>query len=299
MTLEHVPPKTLGGLTRCLTCTNCNSNAGRHLDQAASMMDRAAKDQQAGRGMKVELDVFGTKHTTYFSPGGGANPKLAAKLASDPSGPLRNHKFLLVTEMTRGPVWDVSKGITMRVKQPPANRIAVSWLRSAYLLMFSFLGQAGYRYAESEAIRPIREQIMKPHEELVPCLLCNLPPSFSSHRNLIILNNQQQPFCWIVKVDSMAVLLPHGGTASHYIEVVDIPDQIHIREWRGWTPATFGKTFSIELGLREDSPHAGADLFGREFTVTEGDLERQCIIVNQQGLVSTIMPVGPLRRRTN
>ena len=43
-------------------------------------------------------------------------------------------------------------------------------------MVFSLLGKGGYRYAESEAIRPIREQIMKPDKELVPFPLWDLSP---------------------------------------------------------------------------------------------------------------------------
>ena len=292
VTLEHVPPKAVGGFVRCLTCTNCNRNAGQNLDQAASMIYSAAKDRESGRGEKVELDIWGTKHTTYLSPAGGANPKLAAKLASDPSNPLANADPVLLTEVKRGPVFDVSKGITITGIRPPADKVMVSWLRSAYLLMFSFLGQAGYRYAESDSISLIREQIMNPSDRLVPCLLYELPPSFSSHKHLIILKNRQPPFCWFVKVDNMAVLMPQGGTVKHYKEVVEMPDDIRLPDRPIWTPVAFGKNNSLDIDLPEDSPHASVDLFGHEFRGTVGGSERQFIIVNQQGLVVTIKLVN-------
>ena len=40
VTLEHVPPKALGGSVLCLTCAPCNAGAGGSLDQAAATMNR-------------------------------------------------------------------------------------------------------------------------------------------------------------------------------------------------------------------------------------------------------------------
>ena len=302
VTLEHVPPKTLDGTVRCLTCSDCNRSAGQSLDQAVGLSDRTTRDREAGRGVRVELDVFGTKHTTFFSPDGIAKIGLDSKLASSTNmknflGKMSGHRFHLLTEMKRGPIWDVSKGITLTIKRPRPNHTAVSWLRSAYLLVFSLLGRSGYRYAESEAIRPIREQIMNPDDELLPWLLCDVS-RLRLPNELIIMNNWKQLFCWIVKVGSMGVFLPHGSTSNHCREVLKMPDQIVPTEFRGWHPAAFGKSVSCELTLHEDSTHANADLFGHELTIPSGELERQCIVVNQQGLVCTIMPFGPTRRRS-
>ena len=40
VTLEHVPPKSLGGQARCLTCRPCNARAGDTIDQVAAMTKR-------------------------------------------------------------------------------------------------------------------------------------------------------------------------------------------------------------------------------------------------------------------
>ena len=301
VTLEHVPPKTLGGSVRCLTCANCNRSASRNLDQAAAMMNSAMIDQKDGRGTKVLLDVCGTKHTTYFSQDGAANSEPVRRLASSLSArtlrkQLSGRKILLFAELKRGPDWDVSKGITLSIKQPARHHVLVSWLRSAYLLVFSLLGRAGYRYAESEAIRPIREQIMKPDDELVPSLLCDLSP-LSSFNDLIIMNNQHRPFCWIVKVGNLGMLLPRGSTAKHYTEVVELPDQINIgRKWRAWRPASFGKQFSFELTLREGSDQVDKELFGNELTVPAGEYEQRCVVANQQGSICDFLPFAPATR---
>ena len=302
VTLEHVPPKALSGSVRCLTCTDCNQSAGRSLDQAVALRNNAIRDRELGRGIKMEIDVCGTKHTTYFSPEGIAKDSLDSRIAISPNArrlvsELPGRKFLLLAELKRGPVWDVSKGITLTIKQPQPNRVAVSLLRSAYLLVFSLLGRVGYRYAESEAVRPIREQIMKPEDELVPSLLCDVS-RLKAPNELIIMNNWQRPFCWLVKIGNMGVFLPHGGTAEHYRAVLEMPDQIKPIGLLGWHPSKFGTNGLFDLSLRKDSTQVGNDLFGQEVTIAGDGFERKCIVVNQQESLCTFMPSSPTVRRT-
>ena len=304
-TIEHVPPRAVGGSARCLTCIDCNHSAGRSLDQAAATRNKAIRDIETGRGMKVVIDVCGTKHTSYLSPDGVVKNDLDTRLANNPNvesllnkTELSGRKTVLLAEMTRGPDWDVSKGISLSTRKPSAHRIAVSWLRSAYLLVFCLLGPSGYRYAESEAIRPIRDQIMSPDLEIVPSLLCDVS-MLKLPNELIVINNWQKPYCWVVKIGDLGVLLPHGGTAEHYLEVRDMPDKIRPKGVIGWFPSRFGASNSAELSLREDSMHVGRDHFGQEITIAHGDLERKCVLVNQQELLGTFLPSSPVVRRTD
>ena len=52
-------------------------------------------------------------------------------------------------------------------KFPKLRLAVVSHLKSAYLSVFSLLGRHGYRYAESKALLPVRQQIMNPGEEVI------------------------------------------------------------------------------------------------------------------------------------
>lgn len=302
VTLEHAPPKTSGGSVKCLTCATCNSSAGRKLDRAAEKMNRAIMDREAGLGRKVVVNAFGSQETGYFSAD-GLDPEAIRRLPGSPDAKQLRESFLqqmdgkeivLLVEVMRCPSskWGANKGITIPTpKEPLVNHALVSWLRSAYLLVFSLLGQGGYQYAESEAIRPIREQIMKPDEEIAPPRLWNL--SSPSPKDLIAIQNRRQPFCWIVKIGSMVGLLPHGGTVNHYGEVVELADQIKtLGDLRGLVglrcrPTSFGQR--LELSLREDSGQVDQDLFGRELIVPVGEHERRYVVANQQGLIGTFL----------
>ena len=288
---------------KCLTCSDCNKSAGRFLDQAVAMRYKAIRDRQAGRGTKVEIDICGSKHTTYLSPSGVRKSQLDSRLASNPNVKCfldkmesKGQKTVLLAEMTRGPNWDVSKGLTLSTKMPSTHQVAVSWLRSAYLQVFCLLGPAGYGFAKSEAIEPIRQQIMNPEEELVPSLLCDISRS-NMPKQLILVNKWQRPFCWVVKIEDHGILLPHGGSADHYREVQELHDIIIPKGFIGWYPIKFGSSESFDLTLRKNSHHLGRDLFGQEITISNDDFERKCMVVNQQGLLGTYLPSSRVVRR--
>lgn len=304
VTLEHVPPKALGGQVRCLTCADCNASAGRTVDQAAAKLERAIQDTKSGRGEKVELDIFGTKHTTFLTPKGITKTQLHPQLL----GNSRAHSFLeemerkgqktiLIAEITRGPNWDVSKGITLTSKLPTVQQVAVSQLRSAFLLVFCLLGTAGYRFATSGALEPIRKQIMHPEREQIPSLLYNIGET-RLPKVAILANTWQQPFCWFVKVGEFGIVLPHGGSADHYSEVQALPEQMKPKISAGWYPTKFGVSMAFDMTLREDSPHAGQDLFGREMTISREGFERKIMVVNQDGLVGTFLPSSKVTKAT-
>ena len=59
VTLEHVPIKALGGQARCLTCGNCNDQAGRGIDQVAAMR---AQDR-----FGVTVNILGERDTFMLS----------------------------------------------------------------------------------------------------------------------------------------------------------------------------------------------------------------------------------------
>lgn len=130
---------------------------------------------------------------------------------------------------------------------------------TAYLLVFSLLGPSGYRYAESDATRSIRDQIAHPDRDLVPSLLCDFSP-YPMPQDAIAIQDSAQPHCWIVKMGAIGVILPRGGSYEHFKEVIDLPDQIRSLK-RLWRPAPFGRTPSIELSLRPDSGLHTMDLF--------------------------------------
>lgn len=302
VTLEHVPPKAVGGFVMCLTCTQCNAHAGGTVDQALAMVDR----EMSGGGAKVSLNIFGTKHTTRFLPDAAAVRKRIAKLSVRNPGvkdcerkmKSEGREFVLLTEIKRGPIWDPGAGISMTTMRPQWDRVAVSWMRTAYLMVFSLLGKGGYRYAESEAVRPIREQLLNPDEKRETCSFWDLSSldlsSLSTSKNLIVMARREDPSGWIVKLDRIGVMLPQGGTAEKQLGVTELANQLTIkrRNLLSWKPAKFGRQWSVEVVLRDDTKHTGRELFGRELRIPVGEHERRLVVANQDGLTVTFLPIN-------
>ena len=296
VSIEHVPPKSVGGVERCLTCSSCNEGAGRIIDQAAAMRNRAIVDAESGRGVKLEIDVCGTKRTTYLSPVGlkkrNLNPTLArsplvdklfSELQSD------GQEVVMLAEFTKGIDFDLGKGITISSKNPSKQYIEVSWLKSAYLLVFCLLGKYGYRYAESESIIPIREQIMNPDEEIVTRAIRTRFPA-TLPKEVIFINKHQTPYCWTVKIGDACVFLPHDGNKMVFEEMENLPDNVNFRLEMGWYPKKFGEGNSIELPLRSGLELEYRNLFGQELTIEQGDFEYKFMVVSQNGLTCTFLP---------
>ena len=194
VTLEHAPPKTLGGVEMCLTCTSCNRSAGSSLDQAAALAHRIGEEQSAGHGVRVLLEVCGIKRTTYFRPEGfrGAGSSLARNPAAKQLlSELPGQDVVVAAEFRKGPGWDLSKGIAIRKIEPDWNQVHASWVRSAYLMVFSLLGVSGNRYAMSGSVAPIRDQIVNGVLHASPRILGEFP-RMGLAGNLILMNIDEQ-----------------------------------------------------------------------------------------------------------
>ncbi|MEA2063040.1 MAG: hypothetical protein U9P14_05030 [Gemmatimonadota bacterium] len=160
LTLEDVPPKSVGGRPLVLTCKTCNNTCGYVLDSHI----RAGRDLQeiaeGKRDVPVRLSQFG--HTisarATFGPGNVLIAGIPEK--SDPKA----HKALFekldaaVTTGSRG--WNMKLEFSNRHNQ---RREAVGWLRVAYLYAFAALG---YNFILRPELDRIREQIRKPDEAI-------------------------------------------------------------------------------------------------------------------------------------
>ena len=289
VTLEHAPPKTLGGREVCLTCERCNSQASATSDQAVK---RSKSPQQ------LRFDVNGTIRSARFWPDGIPPSRMPYGFGTSPAAKAAKRELSKQTIVAAtGPIQfdrpTTIKEISVSQNKATPRYVELSYLRSAYLLVFSLLGKSGYVYTESEAVRPIRKQIMSPDAEAGPSLVRSYA-SKRSPRNLITLRNNERPFFWSVRFDDgVCVLLPHGGTEYHYRQIVELPEERKIQGWE-WEWRRFGAVHVDRWSPIRQS-RVGADgLFGREYvTVSDDGWEQRWIVVNEVG---DAMLVGPRDR---
>ena len=285
-TLEHAPPKAVGGREVCLTCQSCNGLASATSDQA---MRRSASPPE------LEIDVNGTKRTARFWPDGIPPSRMPYRFGSSAAAKeaereLGTDTVVAATQPIQFDETTMIEKILVAPKAPNARYVEVSYLRSAYLLVFSLLGSSGYVYARSAALRPIREQILNPDEEVATSLIRGLP-SGSASGTVITLRNNARPFYWSVRFgDEACVFLPHGGSENHYRQIAELPEYQRVRGWE-WPPQKFGSAYVDgrrlirDRGLRKDA------LFGTEYeTVSKGEREKLWVVVNEEG---DAMRAGP------
>ena len=289
VTLEHAPPKTLGGKVVCLTCEPCNSRASATSDQAV----RKSKSPP-----DVVIETSGIKRTARFWPEGIPPSRMPYGFSDGPAAKkaqreLAKETIVAVTQPIQFDRPTTIRTISMVPKSPNARHVESSYLRSAYLWVFSLLGRSGYVFAQSEGVSLIRAQILNPNDEIATSLLQTFAQQ-GSPGNKITLRNKQRPYFWSVKFDDgMCVFLPHGGSENHYREIAELPAEQRVRGWE-WGPPKFGNMHVDRRRLlRQSNPHEDG-LFGREYvTVSNDGREQRWVVVNETG---DAMRAGPETR---
>jgi hypothetical protein len=179
LTLEHVPPRQLGGRRITLTCRDCNSTSGHNLDAqmqtleewfefAAGQTRRPLRTRLKFGDALVNVDVEHQADGFKFL----GLPKL--------NHPASQQAW--VDELNRLVDSDLFDGYRFGVefvRKLRPRRAYVGWLRAAYLAAFAALG---YSYAFRPALSKIRRQIASPDEVLISTFsvtTANVPPANS------------------------------------------------------------------------------------------------------------------------
>ena len=234
VTLEHVPIKALGGQARCLTCGNCNAQAGRVIDQAAAM--------NASDRFGVTIDILGKRDTFMLSLDGKMLTRPFAGYSKQDWRDLEN------TE---------SRSLTMSIRIPNDKAVAASSLKSAYLAVFSLLGPpAGYSYIQGDALTPIRQRIMEPLKDSAIGEYVIKAPDDVSLKDIMLVSEPVS--CWIVKIASHIVVLPLSGDRRtspplRELERLSGGQPFDITGLVSWSFSTFGAFGTVPVHL------AGAD----------------------------------------
>ena len=255
--LEHVPFQGLqkkfpavDSLRMCITCTQCNQGAGRGMEQALLL---AMSEPTA------HVKIRGVSHTARLSKGSDDIYTLELSELRVP----RIDSFRLT-----------ATDIEMTMKIPNEHFVSVTLLKSAYLSVFSLLGQQGYRYAATEAISQVRRQIMHPDTEIIGQFALSDPSGDGS--GWIAWHRDDRP-CWAVKMGDCIVLLPAGGDARFYRDTeifvrIMAGNQVQFRMDYSWHPVKFGKNRVVHFTFQGGySPEAqlGSNPFKSKLSLTE------------------------------
>lgn len=162
LTLEDIPPKSLGGSPILVTCKKCNSTCGHDIDNwLLNELEFQYGDKEALDNMTAVLDSHGKKiytkvridedKTICFDVRPKTNPINAVdKFVDSVKGDGENYSIQAKIHVNN---WK---------RNVQAARIAV--LKSAYLFAFRKLG---YYYILNHSLTPVREQIMQPDKDIL------------------------------------------------------------------------------------------------------------------------------------
>lgn len=167
LTLEDVPPRSLGGKALTLTCKECNNTAGSYLDEELRKKLVAREFLEGVPGAIVdaritldrELSVYGT---ASHRKEGGLDVHLYRK------GPNAAPQRSQCIPRVRRHLENKKLQEIQFSSNPYKNRNAeVALLRIAYLIAFCTFGNG---FLLNENLVPVREQIQKPNEQILPSL---------------------------------------------------------------------------------------------------------------------------------
>ena len=260
VTLEHAPPKSLGGSPICLTCSSCNNKASI-IDQHAFLSAKARNEWAEGQGAPIEVDLFGHKRSYRFIP-------------SEPNAPYpaRKHLFrngtIQLDPLPPKERLDPKKGISFRIRQRDDFEI-VSMIKTAYLMVFSLMGENGYRFAENIGLEPVREQIRNPEKKVLQGgFIGTMQLDSEDYRKLdrpvvFLCRGADVPF-WIVPMwDDRAVLLSCGAKEPIDKLVMNRQDaSIPVGSVVGWISRRFNSSSAIGGAVDEANTGPRESLVG-------------------------------------
>jgi len=200
LTLEHVPPASVGGKAIALTCRRCNNPAGGTVDAAMSQRAEQMRFAELIIGHSSDyagpaiVEIGGDKLNVWASRTEDGRVSFSiVEQANNPQIVRRVYERGLVDESIR---------VSSRVRYH--GRLAqVGALRSAYLVAFAALG---YSYAFAPQLKSVREQISHPRESLISGWTLAFANSEDAPPFQLLLSTS--PPALVVKLRDVGVMLP-------------------------------------------------------------------------------------------
>jgi hypothetical protein len=232
LTLEDMPPKSLGGKPIALTCKSCNNKSGHELDVhllktllsidvKSFLPNSKAETTFELNGNKVngilEVDEKGTLKLDLQT--NRSNPNQSSQFMKDMFPPRTIYNPLFYPDKMFDNAYQ-SPTFKMQFKENSNERRAeVALLRIAYLLAFATLGNG---FLINGGLYKVREQILNPDKEILPKVFwLKVPfPKECEGVNIITLPRELQSYLVVFNLKTtsqsrqFAIVLPGPSTPS-------------------------------------------------------------------------------------
>lgn len=248
LTLEDIPPKSLGGKPLALTCKKCNSKSGSELDihLLNRLLEIDSRLLLPNSKRKVTYELNGNKVNGALEIDQSGTLKL--DLQPKRSNPQNMKKFIYDVSPQKtiyNPFFNPNKA-QVEYKTPPITikfnntsnerRSEVALLRIGYLLAFATLGND---FLINGNLYKVREQIQNPDKEILPPIFWIKYdfPKECEGVNIISLPKELQCFLVIFNLNTLsttrqfAIALP--GPSKPGIEIYNSIEKMFCSERKG------------------------------------------------------------------
>lgn len=208
LTLEHVPPRKMGGKELVLTCKKCNNNAGHGIEsdlcirQELHNFKNSIIDNKNDYRGRIKLGIGEEMLNADISK---SQQCINIKIHGPSNNPQKVQKSLEYIKKLMLEKKCESQEVKIRSdKSYNFRKAKVADLRIAFLVVFAKLG---YKYALDPRLIPVRKQIFCPDSDLLQDKYWMSIPETHSADNLILVVDE--PFnSLIVKIGYSGVILP-------------------------------------------------------------------------------------------
>ena len=234
LTLEHVPPESVGGKPILVTCKTCNNTQGKDLDvylmNELEISHNLKHLDAIPQKSRISFNGVEINGQTTFSKSEG----FKFMISPDNNNPIEFEGFMKEARNAKEDCEiKLTANITNRKRNIDLANIAL--LKSAYLMAFQELG---YMYVLNPCTNAVREQILNPKQQLISapyviadeagipeaisqgvyyaklddvvCIVVvinlQLPKSDLKHRKAVVLPNPRDSQCRIYSVLSLQIL---------------------------------------------------------------------------------------------
>lgn len=201
LSIEHVPPKRLGGKPLVLTCRRCNTSAGATLDSAMASVEDF-HDFAAGtmcKPTRARLTVEeAALHIEVRAENNGIS--LTAPPKANRKEDIEAMEKVYNRNSSKRPSLQIS--LHRRVRYEDS---LVGWLRAAYLTAFAALG---YRYVLWDELDLIRNQLADPASQLVRVFGVTMPTEPPDRRRILLVEEPSWLGSLAIQIGRHVTFLP-------------------------------------------------------------------------------------------
>lgn len=207
LTLEHAPPRRVGGKPIALTCKKCNSVSGYSVDCAIVERERLrdfarafTEEKQDYKGRATLQLGRETLNVDIVQDQGTLSIKPVEKI-NDPKK-IRAYQDYM-KELSRDEKWDGQTFTITSTARYSVKRSRVGDLKAAFIICFAFFG---YTYTLNHRLSSVREQIADFSREIIDYYWLGSDPKVSQDR-FICLTQEPVP-ALAVKLNNSSIILP-------------------------------------------------------------------------------------------